>query len=147
MRRHSIITMPLFLKLLAVKIFPKATHHEKKATLGVGSWLSVFFSKGNLSQPSSKVYNSSSPGNLGSSNESTPTYLTPHTWYFLGKDPPIAVLHIPFPNPERHKWTPMSKRSVQTWSLHNLLLNPYYILLLKQVGILILEWRHAKTKL
>ena len=63
MKHHSIITVPILLKLLAVKIFHKATHHEKIAILG-GSPNFHILLQGKCRSPLLRLYSSSSPGKL-----------------------------------------------------------------------------------
>lgn len=55
--------MPVLLKLLAVKIFHKATHHKKKAILG-GTLNFHILLQGKCRSPLLRLYSSSSAGNL-----------------------------------------------------------------------------------
>jgi len=77
MKHHSIITMPVLLKLLVVKIFHKATHHEKKAILG-GTLNFHILLQGKCRSPLLRLYSSSSPGKLwfGKGHH---TNISPHT--------------------------------------------------------------------
>ena len=52
MKHQFMIIIPCFLKLSVVKVFPNATHHEKKTTIGgTQTFLMIFQGKAILPSP------------------------------------------------------------------------------------------------
>ena len=70
MKHHSIITVPILLKLLAVKISTKPHTMKRKPSL-VGPQISIYFSKENVGHPSLDSIVALHLENFGSAKDTT----------------------------------------------------------------------------